>query len=1074
MNTRILVIDDNRAIHADFLKILMDQRGDDDLNRFENSLFGESSPVSIQPRFEVDCADQGHAGFERVQQALQAGLPYAMAFVDMRMPPGWDGVETIEHIWQVDPDIQIVICTAYSDHDWNQVMQRLGSNDKLLILRKPFDNIEVLQIVIALTHKWDLTIKVRHQVEDLAVMVDQQTAELQQVNESLQGDIVQRLLAEEHLAQAVVELESKNLDLSIARDKATASQTYLDSILKSIADTLVIIGPDLRIASVNQVTLRLLGYEKSELVGQLPHVMLGDDLANATLMNDLMTDGFVNQMETNYQTKDRRLIPMSFSGAIMKDEQGRFHGMVCVAQDISKRKDVDARIEQTTRELEAKNAELREARDEALIAAKSKAEFLATMSHEIRTPMNGVIGMAGLLLDTDLNTEQREFAETVRSSGEILLTLINDILDFSKIEAGKLELEYIDFDVRAAMEDVLDLLAEKAQVRGVELLGITYADVPQTVQGDPGRIRQVLANLVGNALKFTEHGEVSVQVTNQEESESEVVIKIDVIDSGIGLSPDQQARLFHAFTQADSSTSRKYGGTGLGLAICKQLVEMMGGEIGVSSTSGSGSVFWFTVRLRKLPSVSQPLTPRADLKGLRVCVVDDNLTSQLFLTHYLQAWEMRIETAQDGPSALAQIQAASRDGDPFDMVVVEKQIPKMDGLELGVLIKKDSTVSQTKLVLLTRFAQRGDAKVAKESGFDAYLTKPIHFAKLYQVLCLVMGKSGTMSDSEFESKSVLITQHSVAEVAARSRKKILLAEDNVVNQKIAVRMLAKIGYTVDVVANGQEAVHALARIPYDLVLMDCMMPELDGFEATQEIRKREQSLVAGRWPLVNGGASLGNDERPATSNERRIPIIAMTANAMKGDRERCLEAGMDGYLSKPVRVEELEAVLQQWLPLALEELERVEGDVLGVNSEGNGSAPSDSASPISSTTRECDPDPPLDQATLADLRELGGDEDPGFLNVLIDQFLQDGPRHLEAIEQAMTQGNPDTLMKAAHSFKGGCGNMGAQPLAALCLKLEDMGRHGTVAGSDVVFSKIQDEWNRLEKALQTEKTNQPA
>jgi len=1065
MNTRILVIDDNRAIHADFMKILMGQCGADDLKQIENTLFDESPQVSSRPPFEVDCVDQGREGFELVQQAVQAGKPYAMAFVDMRMPPGWDGVETIEHIWEVDPDIQIVICTAYSDHNWDQVMQRLGSHDKLLILRKPFDNIEVLQIVIALTHKWDLAQEVRHHLENLSTVVAQRTVELQQVNESLQQDIVQRRETEEHLARAVAESESKNRELAKARDEATASQTYVDSILKSIADTLVVIGPDMTIRSANQATLRLLGYEESELVGQLPHLMFGDDLGNASLMNDLMTDGFVNQVETIYRTKDGRQIPVSFSGAMMNTAAGQFQGMVCLAQDMSKRKDAEARIEHAARELALKNVELSEARDEALIAAKSKADFLATMSHEIRTPMNGVIGMAGLLLDTDLNMEQREFAETVRSSGEILLTLINDILDFSKIEAGKLELEYIDFEVRTAVEDVLDLLAEKAQVRGVELIGITYADVPQTIQGDPGRIRQVLTNLVGNALKFTDHGEVSVQVTKREESESEVLLQIDVTDSGIGLSPDQQAKLFQAFSQADSSTSRKYGGTGLGLAICKQLVELMGGEIGVSSTPGSGSVFWFTVRLRKPPSDSHILIPRVDLQGLRVCVVDDNPTSQLFLTHYLQAWEMRTSMVQDGASALGQIQAAFHDGDPFDIVLVDKHMPEMDGIELGCLIKKDPSGSRSKLVLLIGFAQRGDAKAAKDSGFDGFLTKPLYYTKLYHVLCLVMGKSESVPGSTFESDSPLITQHSVAEVAARARKKILLAEDNTVNQKIAVRMLAKLGYSVDVVANGQEAVQALTRIPYDLILMDCMMPELDGFEATQEIRKREALSVKPE-------ASPGNDKMREARCERRLPIIAMTANAMKGDRERCLDAGMDGYLSKPVRVEELETVLQQWLPLAFEELERVEEDSFGVSVEGHGFAPSDLAFPLSGATLEGDPEPPLDQATLANLRELGGDEDPEFLDSIIEQFLQDAPHHIEAIEHAMAQGNPDMLMKAAHSFKGGCGNMGAQPLAALCVILEEMGRHGTVAGSDAVFSKIQNEWNRLEQALQTEKTNQ--
>ncbi len=920
MNLRILVIDDNQAIHGDFLKILMDQSGNDDLSRMEVSLFDEASQESTLPCFEVDCANQGQAGFALVQQAMQEGRPYALAFVDMRMPPGWDGLETISHIWDVDPDIQVVVCTAYSDHDWDQVIQQLGNPDQFLILRKPFDNIEVLQMAIALTRKWDLTIKVRHHLEDLTLIVDQRTAELQQVNESLQEDILQRREAEERLAQAVAELETKNSDLVNARDEATASQTYLDSILKSIANSLVVIGPEMTIRSVNQATLRLLGYEESELVGQLPSLMFGDELANASIMNDLMNDGFVNQVETSYQSKDRRLIPMSFSGAIMQDVQGRFRGMVCVAQDISKRKEAEASMEHAAQELESKNLELSDARDEALMAAKSKADFLATMSHEIRTPMNGVIGMAGLLLDTDLNVEQREFAETVRSSGEILLTLINDILDFSKIEAGKLDLEYIDFDLRTAVEDVLDLLAEKAQARGVELIGITYADVPLTLQGDPGRIRQVLTNLVGNALKFTEHGEVSVQVTNQEESESEVVVRVEVNDTGIGLSPDQQAKLFQAFTQADSSTSRKYGGTGLGLAISKQLTEMMGGEIGVSSTPGSGSVFWFTVRLRKPPTASQPLAPRDDLKGLRVCVVDDNPTSQLFLSHHLQEWKMRVVSAHDGPSALGQIQAASQERDPFDVVMVDKH---MTGIELGALIRKDPTVSQTKLVLLTGFAQRGDAKVAKEAGFDAYLTKPLHYKKLYQVLGLVMGKSGTASGSGVESESTLITQHSVTEVAARGRKKILLAEDNAVNQKIAVKMLAKLGYNVDVVANGQEAVQALARIPYDLVLMDCMMPEMDGFEATRAIRQHEASHVKGDG--TNSGTSDTLDS--STTTHQRIPIIAMTANAMKGDREQCLEAGMDGYLAKPVKLEELEAMFQQWLPQSIEEAVQIASEV---------------------------------------------------------------------------------------------------------------------------------------------------
>jgi len=1048
LNQRILVVDDNVAIHQDFQKILNGKLDTDELDQMEAALFDEQSEAQSSIRFDLEFADQGQAGLAFVQAAAAKNQSYAVAFVDMRMPPGWDGIETIEQMWKVDGRIQIVICTAYSDHEWDQIIQRLGRYDQLLILRKPFDPIEVQQLATALTRKWALTEQTRVRLDDLATLVDQQTTDLREANHRLEEDVVRRQDAEDKLAEVVAKLEESNHALTVTRDEATAAKAYVDSIISSMADTLIVISPDMVISSVNQATSRLLEYPKHELLGKSPSLMFGEDLANSSLINDLMTHGYINQVETTYETKHGQRVPVSFSGAILKDEQGTFQGMVCVAQDISKRKDAEAMMAQAAKDMEAKNLELAEARDQALNAAKSKAEFLATMSHEIRTPMNGVIGMAGLLLDTDLTQDQRECAETVRHSGEMLLTLINDILDFSKIEAGKMKLEIIDFDLRVAVEEVLDLLAERAQGKGIELIGIVYADIPNVLQGDPGRCRQILINLVGNAIKFTDQGEVSVQVIKESETDEDIVIRFQVVDTGIGLSPEQKGHLFQAFTQADSSTSRKYGGTGLGLAICKTLTEMMGGEIGVSSSPGSGSTFWFTIRFGKQKGESPPAQyPLGDLQGMHVCVVDDNLTSQMLLTHYLETWGMRVHCSHDGEQALRQIQQGVDTDDPFDIAIIDRQMPEIDGMDLGVMIKRHPALASIRLVLLTGVAERGEAQIAKNQGFDGYLTKPIRYTQLFHALRLVMGKSAASLDTGTES--ALITRHSVNEVVIHSRMKILLAEDNVVNQKVAVRMLAKLGYKVDVVANGQEAVQALNRIPYNIILMDCMMPEMDGFQATAEIRRQEGS-------------------------QRHTPIIAMTANAMQGDRENCVQAGMDDYVSKPVKLEELAEVLQRWLPAELKGMEEELG-AAAVETTDRGPSAQPSISPrskeIDATAQRVDEDP-LDREILADLRALGGVDDPEFFHSIIDQFLEDCPRHLAALRSAVEKTDPAALMNAAHAFKGGSRNIGATRLGQLCFELEQSGHQGVAKGVEEILSSLQTEYERVVRALESEKSGQ--
>jgi len=565
-------------------------------------------------------------------------------------------------------------------------------------------------------------------------------------------------------------------------------------------------------------------------------------------------------------------------------------------------------------ELLKKNEELAEARDQALESVRLKSEFLATMSHEIRTPLNGVIGMAELISDTDLNPEQQDCVQTIKTCGSNLLALINDVLDFSKIESGHGELEEIDFVLRVVVEDVLDLLAPRAAEHSLDLVSLVHADIPDYVKGDPTRIRQILLNLVGNAIKFTEQGEVAIHVTLLEESEDRELIRFEVADTGIGMDKTALEHIFQSFTQADNSTTRKYGGTGLGLTICQQLVELMDGSIGVESEKGKGSRFWFKVPFKR-SRVSQGLgIPQKSLKGLRVCIVDENKTNRMVLQHYITNWGMKAVSVVDADQALNMFQVVSDWGTPFDLVILDQHIPGVSGLELAHMIKRDPTLRSMKLILLSSVGKKGDAKKTQDAGISGYLPKPVRQAELYQCITMVMGlEEPSGSPEENNEKPPLVTRHVLEEAEKSEKTRILVAEDNVVNQKITVRMLEKCGYRTDVVSNGKEAIEALHRTAFDLILMDCMMPIMDGFEAAREIRKREASLVA-------RDASLGNDEQPATSNERRIPIIALTANAMQGDREQCLASGMSDYLAKPLKFEDLRKMLEQWLSVRTEDL----------------------------------------------------------------------------------------------------------------------------------------------------------
>ncbi|MBX3333480.1 MAG: response regulator [Nitrospira sp.] len=555
-------------------------------------------------------------------------------------------------------------------------------------------------------------------------------------------------------------------------------------------------------------------------------------------------------------------------------------------RDITGRKEAERALQGYAEQLESINQQLDTALTEAKAATEAKSSFLATMSHEIRTPMNGVIGMTNILLDTPLTDEQRDYAETIQTCGDHLMTILNDILDFSKIEAGKLNLEVIAFDLRLVIDESLDLVAERASSKNLNVACLFHADVPRDLLGDPGRVRQVVMNLISNAIKFTDSGDVIVEVTADSRSSAEATIRVAVTDTGIGISDEARERLFQSFSQADGSTTRKYGGTGLGLAICKRLVEMMGGTIGVTSRIGQGSCFWFTVNLRRQAAGEQGINPATVvLAGLRVLIVDEKVINQRSLEQMTKKWGMQPTCVRSGSEALDRLNQHSENL-PFDLVLLDLDMSSTDGVELARAITRRAEAARPRLVFLTSLGRRGDAKVAKEAGVAAYLTKPIRDRQLHDCLVAVMTQGQTRSPVHPQQAAVpLITRHSLAETEAKVDLRILLAEDNVVNQKVAVRLFQRLGYRVDVVGNGREVVEALSRKQYDVVFMDCQMPEMDGFEATHVIRGRERSA--------------------------RVSIVAMTANAMQGDRERCLAAGMDDYLSKPISVEALAGALER-------------------------------------------------------------------------------------------------------------------------------------------------------------------